>query len=276
MEADEQWSFVGAKQWNSKTTDQGDIWTFCAIDADTKLVICWLVGARSPENTRDFIADLATRVTNRIQLTTDGFGACPWAVRRAFDFARCDFAQLLKVFGQSHEEGQARRYSLPVVVETQPIRRIGRLDPGRISTSYVERLNLNTRQNCRRFIRLTNAFSKKAENHANAVALEFFAYNYIRPHGTLSKAAGRKTTPAMAAVLTDRVWSWEEVAPRRTLPRSRCEVRLRDEVSSGRPRSSAKRSVSRATATTHSCAAARVCTRSGTRDCVPLSTRASP
>lgn len=212
VEADEQWSFVGAKQRNARQDGHGDIWTFAAIDADTKLVICWLVGARSPENTRDFIADLATRVQNRIQLTTDGFAAYLGAVRQAFDFARCDFAQLLKLFGQSHENGPARRYSPPVVVETKPIRRIGRPDPDRISTSYVERLNLNTRMYCRRFTRLTNAFSSKAVNHANAVALEFFAHNYIRPHGTLSKAAGRKTTPAMAAGLTDHIWTWEEVA----------------------------------------------------------------
>lgn len=212
VEADEQWSFVGAKQRNARQNGHGDIWTFAAIDADSKLVICWLVGARSPENTRDFIADLATRVRNRIQLTTDGFGAYLGAVRRGFDFARCDFAQLLKVFGQSHEQGAARRYSPPEVIGTEAIRRIGRPDLDLVSTSYVERLNLNTRQNCRRFTRLTNAFSKKAENHAHAVALTFFAHNYIRPHGTLSKAAGRKTTPAMAAGLTDHVWTWEEVA----------------------------------------------------------------
>jgi len=211
VEADEQWSFVGAKAKNATRDDQGDIWTFCALDADSKLVICWLVGSRSPENTRSFIADLATRVANRIQLTTDGFAAYLGAVRQGFDFARCDFAQLLKVFGQSHEQGPARRYSPPEVIGTEVLRRIGRPDADLISTSYVERFNLNTRQNCRRFTRLTNAFSKKAQNHGHAVALTFFAHNFVKPHGTLTKAAGRKTTPAMAAGVADRVWTWQDV-----------------------------------------------------------------
>lgn len=172
------------------------------------------MGARSPENTRDFIADLATRVKNRIQLTTDGLGAYLGAVRQAFDFARCDFAQLLKVFGNNYEKGPSRRYSPPEVIGTEIIRQIGRPDAEKVSTSYVERLNLSTRMHCRRFTRLTNAFSKKAENRANAVALEFFAHNFIRPHGTLSKAAGRKTTPAMAAGVADRVWTWSDVVER--------------------------------------------------------------
>lgn len=211
VEADEQWAFVGAKARNARVEGQGDIWTFTAIDADSKLVMSWLVGARTPENARSFMADLAGRCRNRIQLSTDGHGMYLNAVRKAFDFARCDYGRIIKEYGQSPDQGPSRRYSPPVVVAVLKERMIGRPNMDRVSTSYVERLNLNTRQNCRRFTRLTNAFSKKAENHSFAVALHFFASNWIRPHGTLTKAAGGvKTTPAMAAGLTDHVWTWEE------------------------------------------------------------------
>lgn len=211
VEADEQWSYVGAKARNAKYEGQGDIWTFCAIDADTKLVMSWLVGARNQENATEFVADLASRCKNRIQLSTDGHGMYLPAIRKAFEFARVDYGRIMKVFGQSPETGNARRYSPPVVIDTLKERVIGRPDMEKVSTSYVERLNLNTRQNCRRFTRLTNAFSKKGENHAHAVALHFFAHNCCRSHGTLSKAAGAKTTPAMAAGITDHIWTWEEV-----------------------------------------------------------------
>lgn len=214
VEADEQWSYVGAKQRNAVQDGHGDVWTYCAIDADTKLVISWLVGARSPENTRAFIADLARRVSGKVQLTTDGYAAYLGAVRQGFDFGKVSFAQLVKSYGQSHENGPARRYSPPVVVAAEKVRMIGRPDMDLVSTSYVERLNLNTRQNCRRFTRLTNAFSKNAQNHGRAVALNFFVHNYCRPHGTLTKAAGVKTTPAMAAGLTDRVWTVDDIVTR--------------------------------------------------------------
>lgn len=211
VEADEQWSYVGAKAANARQAGHGDLWTFVALDADTKLVVSWLVGAQNHENAAEFVADLAGRCRNRIQLSTDGHGMYLGAVRKAFDFARCDYGRIVKVYGQSHEQGPSRRYSPPVVVDTIKERMIGRPDMDRVSTSYVERLNLNTRQNCRRFTRLTNGFSKKAEAHSHAVALQFFAHNFCRAHGTLSKAAGAKTTPAMAAGLTDHVWGWEEV-----------------------------------------------------------------
>jgi len=210
IEADEQWSYVGAKQKNAKP-GQGDLWTFCALDADSKLVISWLVGSRTTENTHAFVADMASRLANRVQLTTDAWGAYLAGVRKAFDFAKCDYAILVKAYGQSMEQGPSRRYSPPVCIGATKERKIGRPDIDLVSTSYVERLNLNTRQNCRRFTRLTNGFSKKAENHAFAVALTFFAHNFIRAHGTLTKAAGIKTTPAMAAGLTDRVWTWDDV-----------------------------------------------------------------
>lgn len=154
---------------------------------------------------------MASRLANRVQLTTDGWGAYLAGVRQSFDFARCDYAILAKVYGQSVEQGPARRYSPPVCLGAIKQRMIGRPDVDLVSTSYVERLNLNTRQNCRRFTRLTNAFSKKAENHAHAVSLTFFSYNFCKVHSTLTRAAGAKTTPAMAAGLTDRAWSWEDV-----------------------------------------------------------------
>lgn len=211
VEVDEQWSFVGAKQKNARQEGHGDIWTYAALDPETKLVVSWLVGARNQENTDAFVADLAGRVAGRIQLTSDGyFGYLP-AVRKAFAFARVDYAQIVKKYAVPHETGPQRRYSPPQVIAATKERVIGRPDMELVSTSYVERLNLDTRQNCRRFTRLTNAYSKTAQNHGRAVALNFFVHNYIRPHGTLSKAAGRKTTPAMAAGLTDRVWSIDDI-----------------------------------------------------------------
>lgn len=212
VEVDEQWSFVGAKERNRTRGVQGDIWTYAALDADSKLVISWLVGERSVRSTEIFMADLARRLKNRVQLTTDGFSPYLGAVRQAFEFGRVDFARLVKSYGQSYEKGPARRYSPPVVLAAVKERMIGRPDMDRVSTSFVERLNLNTRQNCRRFTRLTNGFSKKAENHAYAVALHFFAHNFVRPHGTLTRAAGgTKTTPAMAVGVADHPWTWEEV-----------------------------------------------------------------
>jgi IS1 family transposase len=211
VEADEQWSFVGAKAKNAKQEGHGDLWTYCAMDSDTKLVFSWLVGPRDYRSTQQFMDDVSSRLANRVQLTTDGLGWYLPAVRQAFEFARVDFAQLVKSYGASMEQGPARRYSPPVCTGATKVRRIGRPDEELVSTSYVERLNLNTRQNCRRFTRLTNAFSKKAANHAYAVALNFFAHNFIKPHGTLTKAAGVKTTPAMAAGLTNYVWTMADL-----------------------------------------------------------------
>lgn len=182
-----------------------------ALDADTKLVFSWLVGARDYRNTQLFMDDVASRLGNRVQLTTDGFGHYHAAVRHAFGFAKVDFAQLVKTYGQAFESGPARRYSPAICTGATKVRRIGRPDKDLVSTSYVERLNLNTRQNCRRFTRLTNAFSKKAENHAHAVALNFFVHNFVRAHGTLSKAAGTKTTPAMAAGLASKPWTLDDL-----------------------------------------------------------------
>lgn len=211
VEADEIWSFCGAKQRNAVQGGHGDLWTFCAIDADSKLVFSWLVGARSDENTHAFVADIAARLAGRVQFSTDGWMAYLTGIRRAFKFATVDYAQLIKSYGPSEDKGQARKYSPPECTGVQKVRRIGRPDMDLVSTSYAEALNLTIRQNCRRFTRLTNAHSKKAENHAHAVALNFFMHNFCRAHTTLTKAAGVKTTPAMAAGLTDRVWTVEDI-----------------------------------------------------------------
>jgi IS1 family transposase len=180
----------------------GDVWTWTAIDADTKLVPCWLVGERNGADARAFIDDLAGRLANRVQLTTDGHKPYLEAVEDAFG-ADIDYAHLVKLYGP--DPAAERRYSPPVCIGADPRVVQGQPDPKHISTSYVERQNLSMRMGMRRFTRLTNAFSKKLENHEHAIALYFMHYNYARPHTTLSK--GRPTTPAMAAGLTDRVWT---------------------------------------------------------------------
>jgi IS1 family transposase len=213
VEADEIWAFVGAKQRKAVRPGDGDIWTFTAVDADSKLILSWLVGPRVQENFDAFMLDVRSRMTRRIQLTTDGHGAYLTAVRRAFKVGEIDYAQLVKQYGQLETGVDAsRRYSPPVCTGAEKIRLIGRPDPDLVSTSYIERSNLTLRMQSRRFTRLTNAFSKKAENHAHAVSLFFLYYNYCRPHQTLTKAAsGTKTTPAMASGLTDHVWTVKDI-----------------------------------------------------------------
>lgn len=212
VEVDEIWGFCGAKQRNASQDGHGDIWTFTAIDADSKLMISWLVGARNQDNATSLMQDIAGRMTNRIQLTTDGHYMYLGAVRKAFDFARVDYAQLAKSYGQSPDQGPSRRYSPPIVIGAVKERVIGHPDMDLASTSFVERANLTMRMGMRRFTRLTNAFSKKAQNHAHAVSLYFMFYNFCRSHQTLTKAAkGIHTTPAMASGLTNHVWKVEEI-----------------------------------------------------------------
>jgi IS1 family transposase len=175
----------------------GDAWLWAAIDADTKLVPCWMVGPRTPQAARDFIEDLAGRLENRIQLTTDGLKMYVKAVDKAFG-EDIDYAMLVKVYGKDPTE--EKRYSPAVCIGCERHTMTGNPDPDHISTSYVERHNLSVRMTNRRFTRLTNAFSKKIENHAAAVALGYFAYNFITIHRTL------RVTPAMAAGVTDRLW----------------------------------------------------------------------
>ena len=213
VQADEIWSFVGAKDRNipreQKGWGRGDVWTFTAIDADSKLIIAYRLGPRDHSTARPFMIDLAARLSGRAQLTTDGHNMYLHAVENAFGWAGADYAQLVKIFGPS-PEGE-RRYSPPVILraEKEPI--MGQPDPAHVSTSFVERQNLTMRMSMRRFTRLTNAFSKKVEYHLYALALHFHHYNYCRVHATLTRERGVKTTPAMAAGLADHVWSIEEI-----------------------------------------------------------------
>jgi IS1 family transposase len=217
IEADEIWSFVGAKAANAKQEGHGDIWTYTAICAESKLAVTWLVGDRSGVSTQAFMRDLAARLANRVQLSTDGLRWYESAVENAFGWNGVDYAQIRKVFGGVIDDVRGRgRYSpSPIVVEVEKVAIMGKPVQALVSTSYVERQNLNMRMQMRRFTRLTNAFSKKAENHAHAVSLHFMAYNFCKPHGTLTKRhRGIKTTPAMECGLTDRVWTWEQILER--------------------------------------------------------------
>jgi IS1 family transposase len=210
IEADETWSFVGMKEKNVPAPRReefgiGDVWTWVAIDADSKLVVSWLVGERDTDTAVEFMNDVATRIgSERVQITTDGLKCYLVAVPKAFG-ARADFAQLVKTYGLMDVEGQ-RRYSPAVCTGSEKEMVCGTPDESKVSTSYVERQNLTMRTGMRRFTRLTNGFSKKIENHCAAVALHFAHYNFCRGHKTL----GGKT-PAMVAGLTDRVWSVEEL-----------------------------------------------------------------
>ena len=215
IECDEIWSFVHAKAKNVPEQHvgefgYGDVWTWTAIDPDSKLVPAWLVGPRDEYAAYDFIADLRSRLAGRVQITTDGFRAYIPAIDDVFG-ADADYAQLVKTYGVETSEdasATARRYS-PNKVTAQEVRVIrGAPDPERISTSYVERNNLTMRMSMRRFTRLTNAFSKKVANHAAMVSLHFMAYNFARPH----MALGKNRTPAMAAGVADHVWTVQEIA----------------------------------------------------------------
>jgi len=215
IEADEIWSFVGAKQRNAKQEGHGAVWTFTALDPDSKLMVSWLVGERSQDNAVTFMKDVASRVTRKIQLTTDGHGMYLAAVRAAFSWRDVDFAQVIKSYGQAGTVEEQRRYSPATCTGVKKVRVIGSPNPDLISTSLVERTNLTLRTTTRRFTRLTIAHSKKAENHAHAVSLAFMAYNFCTAHGTLTKARGGiKTTPAMAAGVTDRPWTVDDILAR--------------------------------------------------------------
>jgi IS1 family transposase len=209
IQCDEIWAFVYAKEKNVPEDKKGhfgfgDVWTWTAIDADTKLVPSFLVGTRNARSASMFIDDLKSRLANRVQLTTDGHRAYLEAVEGAFG-ADVDYAMLQKIYESSQEE---TRYSPAKCVGCEVKKIQGNPDPDHISTSYVERQNLTMRMGMRRFTRLTNAFSKKVENHAYQVALHFMYYNFCRIHATL------RVTPAMEAGVSDHVWSIEEIAER--------------------------------------------------------------
>jgi IS1 family transposase len=214
VEVDEIWSYCYSKHKNipeqfKGTYGYGDIWTFTAVCADTKLVPTWMVGERTADDAYVFLRDLAARMDGRIQLSTDGHSMYLSTVGPAFK-QQIDYAQLQKVYAADPKDGRGK-YSPAVCTGTKRKILKGDPDPDRISTSYVERQNLTMRMGMRRFTRLTNGFSKKVENLAQAVSLHFLHYNFARPHKTLSKGT-YPTTPAMAAGVADHVWTLREIA----------------------------------------------------------------
>lgn len=209
VQADEVWSFCYAKDKNLPDELQGkfgfgSVWTWTAIDADTKLMISWLVGERSAPYAMKFISDLASRLANRVQLTTDGHRPYLQAVDKAFG-SEIDYAMLEKIYAAPPQEGTTTRYSPAVCCGTVTRKIMGDPNEGHISTSYAERMNLTIRMMNRRFTRLTNAHSKKVANHIHFLALTFMWYNFARINQTL------RITPAMAAGVSDHVWSVEEI-----------------------------------------------------------------
>ncbi len=211
IECDEIWAFCYSKERNIPEDHKdewgfGDVWTWVALDPDTKLVATWYIGKREGDDAMIFIADLARRLRNRVQLTTDGFPLYRPAVEQAFG-KDIDYAMLIKEYGVDLHEG---RFSPPKVMSQQVRWVQGNPDETQISTSYVERQNLTMRMGMRRFTRLTNGFSKKVENHAAAIALHFMYMNFGRPHKSLANPYPR--TPAMAAGLADHIWTTEEIA----------------------------------------------------------------
>ncbi|MCC6983536.1 MAG: IS1 family transposase [Bauldia sp.] len=207
-QVDEVWGFVGAKAKNAKPEakaagEAGDIWLWLVTDAETKLVPSWFVGGRDSDSALIVMDDLAARVTRRIQLTSDGHRPYLEAVEGAFG-ADIDYAMLVKMYGEAPEAAKGR-YSPAECIGIRKTTIEGSPDPDHISTSYAERNNLNVRMHQRRMTRLTNAFSKKAENHAHAMALHFLYYNFVRIHRSL------RTTPAMAAGVTKRLWEMSDV-----------------------------------------------------------------
>jgi IS1 family transposase len=204
IQCDEIWSFVAAKAKNvegmkREVENAGDVWTWTAIDADTKLVPCFMVGDRSAATAYFFMKDLASRLNNRVQLTTDGHRAYLSAVEGNFGRGGIDYAMLVKHYGPDPES--ERRYSPPQCVGVEKDEVFGSPDPKHISTSYVERQNLSMRMGIRRFTRLTNAFSKKFANHVHALAIYFMHYNFVRIHQTL------RVTPAMEAGVVSSPWT---------------------------------------------------------------------
>jgi IS1 family transposase len=207
VQCDEIWSFVYAKKRNvadAKTAREGagDVWTWTALDADTKLIVSYLVGSRDAACANDFMQDVAARLANQVQLTTDAFRAYLNAVEGPFG-GDVDDAKLVKLYGDA--PASPGRYSPPVCTGTRKTRMMGNPDPAHISTSYVERQNLTLRMSMRRFTRLTNAFSKKVNSHTHALALYFTFYNFVRMHKTL------KCSPAMAAGLTGKLWEIKDI-----------------------------------------------------------------
>jgi len=202
LEMDEIWGFVGKKEKHVKPedgNDMGSVWTFCAIDAETKLVPAFRVGDRDAATANAFLADVAGRMANRVQISTDGLAAYKEAIEKSFG-GDADYGQIIKTYGHESADGQ-RRYSQPEFVSAEKKVVQGSPDVDLISTSYVERLNATTRLHMRRLTRLTLAFSKKRENFEAAVGLHFAYYNFVKRHNTL------RCTPCMAAGVTSEFWT---------------------------------------------------------------------
>jgi IS1 family transposase len=224
LQCDEIWQFVGSKAKNTrpekKAIGWGDVWTWTGLDADTKLCVSYLVGGRDLGWAKEFMQDCASRIRNRVQITTDGHKAYLEAVENAFG-ADIDYAQLQKIYGAVNEN--ETRYSPARCIGCDMKVVSGDPDPKHVSTSFVERQNLSMRMSIRRFTRLTNAFSKKIENHAASVAIWFMYYNFCRVHQTL------RVTPAMEAGISNHVWSIEELCsllPKPTSPATRIDKAL--------------------------------------------------
>jgi IS1 family transposase len=208
VQVDEIWSFVGAKAKNvadmkAPINNAGDVWTWTAIEADTKLIVSHFVGGRDGKYAKHFIDDLASRLATRVQLTRDGHKAYLEAIEGAFG-ADVDYAMLVKLYGASADSAKGR-YSPAECTGIKKTEITGKPDMAHVSTSYAERQNLTMRMSMRRFTRLTNAFSKKFENHAHMVAIYAVHYNFLRVHKTL------RVTPAMAANLSQTVMSWADI-----------------------------------------------------------------
>ena len=209
VQCDEIWSFNYAKGKNVKAAkaapeEAGDVWTWTAIDSDSRMIISWLVGGRDAGYATEFMNDLQTRLVNRVQLTTDGWRAYLDAVEGAFG-EDVDYAQLVKLYGEAPNQGPERKYSPSVCNGSRKNVIQGEPDKKYVSTSHVERHNFSMRMSMRRFTRLTNAFSKKIENHCHALALYFVFYNFVKRHTTL------RVSPAMAAGITDRLYEFTDI-----------------------------------------------------------------
>lgn len=205
LQLDELWSWIYCKEKNRteaiarKNPDAGDVWLWVCVDADTKIVPSWRLGARDLITAKDFVADVAARLCHRVQITTDAHRPYLQAIEDEFG-CEVDYSQLQKIYG-APTDAEMRRYSPARCIGAEMKVVSGNPDPKHVSTSYVERQNWTVRTNLRRYTRLSNGFSRKIENHAAAVALNYFAYNFIRIHGTL------RMSPAMAADVTDKLWT---------------------------------------------------------------------
>ena len=207
IQCDEIWSFVYAKAKNvtpEMDESAGDVWTFVGIDPDSKLVLSWLVGSRDLDTATTFMEDLRIRLKNKVQLTTDGLKAYLEAVETPFA-GNIDYSQLIKIYGQGEGKGNEKRYSPAECLGTKETRISGTPNPKFVTTSHIERQNLTMRMHMRRFTRLTNAFSKKIENHCYAIALHFVYYNFVKIHKTI------RVTPAMEAGLTKKLWEVSDI-----------------------------------------------------------------